>query len=499
MVNIKDLRVVAKGLSVLYVEDEEALRNSVLSYLRKIFTNVFAATNGLDGLKAYEKHSYNLVITDIQMPHMDGLEMISKIKSINPNQEIIITSAYSQQNYFLDAIRLGVSDYIIKPINREQMNQVFYKSASKLSRFKENIEYKLHLEEMVRERTYEVVTLENEKAETFEKIILAFVEMIEDRDTYTAGHSERVAKYSKLIAQKMGKSDEECELLYRAGILHDIGKIATPDTILLKPGKLNDFEYKLIQEHVIVGYDLLSKIPIYTEIAEIIKYHHERYDGKGYPSGVKGNEIAPLARIMIVADAFDAMTTNRIYKGRKDTQMAIKELQELSGIQFHPEIISSAILVFSEVDILSNISQLPKTEVEKERFSYFYRDQVTKAYNSDYLDYILNQNIFNKEYKCINALYLHSFSQYNNMYGWAEGDKLLNILVDYLCDQYPLSLNFRLHGDDFIIISKEHLEIDMNQFEDLEMFNKYNISISKHHIDITAESIKNLVELEALI
>jgi len=224
--------------------------------------------------------------------------------------------------------------------------------------------------------------------------------MIEGRDTYTGGHSQRVANYCRMIAEKMDCSPEECDLIYRAGILHDVGKITTPDAILLKPGKLSELEFKLIQEHVTESYRILLQIPMYKDMAEIIICHHERYDGQGYPNGVKSDEIPFLARIMIIADAFDAMTTNRIYKGRKDTLSAIEELKALSGKQFHPEVVESAVEVLSNIEAPEVINQLPTTEIEKERFSYFYRDQLTNAYNSDYLNFILNRNniIFSNTY-----------------------------------------------------------------------------------------------------
>jgi len=499
MNNIKELKALAKNLTVLYVEDEVALRDSVTLYLRKIFLHVRTASDGQEGLKSYQEHPCDIVISDIQMPHMNGLEMVKEIKAISPDQEVIIISAYSEAEYFLDAIRLGVNDYIIKPINHIQMNQVLHKAAYKLVRFKENIDYRKNLETIVQERTHEIIALEEEKEQNFENTLLAFIELIEDRDTYTGGHSQRVATYCKLIAAKMNYSDEECELLYRAGILHDIGKIATPDTVLLKPGKLNDLEYRLIQEHVKVGYDLLHKIGMYKDISEIILYHHERYDGKGYPRGSKEDEIPPLARVMIVADAFDAMTTNRIYKGRKEASVAVIELKELSGKQFHPEVIAAAVEVLSNIKVIDSISQLPVTEIEQERFSYFYRDQVTHAFNTDYLNLILNRNYFEQEYICLNALYMHNFSHFNEKHGWSEGDKLLSQFVDYLQDLYPLAMIFRFHGDDFVLISKEHLEIDMNQFELLDIFKKEHISISKLHIDLREQKIRDMKELEALI
>ncbi len=495
MTDIKALKSLARDFKILYIEDESELRNAVGTYLRKIFDSVDTAENGKEGLKNYQEHHYDIVITDIQMPYMNGLQMAAEIKVLAPEQEIIIISAYSEPSYFLDAIRLGINGYIIKPVNYEQMNMTLYKSVRKLTQFRENIMYKTHLEEMVEARTKALMVLEKEKIRNFEKTLFSFVEMIENRDTYTGGHSQRVANYSKLIAQKMGRSDEECDLLYQAGILHDIGKVVTPDNVLFKPGKLNDLEYKLIQGHVKVGYDLLSKIPMYKEIAEIIVYHHEHYDGGGYPIGAKGDEIPFLSRIMMVADAFDAMTTNRIYKGRKNIAKAIEELRAFSGKQFHPEVVESAVEVLSNVKVPDSINQLPTTEIEKERFAYFFRDKVTNAYNADYLNFILNQNYYEKKYICLNALYLHNFTPYNQKHGCTEGNKLLRKLVNFLYITYPLAQIFYIHNDEFFLFTEEPLIIDMDQFDHIEWLVDNQISVSTKKIDPSEYNLYNIDEI----
>jgi putative nucleotidyltransferase with HDIG domain len=158
-----------------------------------------------------------------------------------------------------------------------------------------------------------IMAMEKEKVANYEETILAFVNIIEQRDTYTAGHTIRVAEYCALIGKEMGLSKDDIHLLEKAAILHDIGKVATPDTILLKPGKLSHLEYDLIKQHAEIGADMLERITIYKDLADIIRYHHSRYDGKGYPRTDSPDEISILSHIMIVADAFDAMTTNRIY------------------------------------------------------------------------------------------------------------------------------------------------------------------------------------------
>jgi len=495
MTDIKSLKSLAGEYKVLYIEDEPELRDAVGTYLRTKFNHVDSAEDGQLGLKKFQATNYDIIITDILMPNMNGLEMAAEIKLLSPEQEIIIISAYSEPSYFLDTIRLGINGYIIKPINYEQMNMTLHKSVMNLTQLRENMMYKTHLEEMVEARTKALMLLEEEKIRNFEKTLVSFVKMIEERDTYTGGHSQRVANYSKLIAQHMGRSDEECELLYQAGILHDIGKVVTPDNVLLKPGKLNDLEYRLIRDHVKVGYDLLSKIPMYKEIAEIIVYHHEHYDGGGYPNGSKGDEIPFLSRIMMIADAFDAMTTNRIYKGRKNTTKAIEELITLSGKQFHPEVVESAVEVFSNIKVPDSTNQLPTTEIERERFAYFYRDQVTNAYNDDYLNFVLNKNYFEKKFYCVNLISMHNFAQYNKKYGWEGGNKLLRKFVNLLNRTYPDAQIFRIHGDDFVLISKKHLSIDLNQFDHVEWLVDNQVSVSTKKIDIPEDKVYNIDEI----
>ena len=490
------LKTITQNYTLLYVEDEELLRESTAIYLKKFFAKVDVAEDGEVGFRLYEKNHYDMVVTDILMPNLNGIEMLRKIKQINPNQETIIISAYSDSSYFTEAIMLDVSGYILKPINFNQMNKTLFRSVSKLSIKHENEIYKTNLEEMVKQRTHEKLLLEGEKYNNFEKTLQSLVHMVEGRDTYTGGHSQRVADYCRSIARDMGFSNDECMLIYRAGILHDIGKITTPDAVLLKPGKLTSLEYKLIQEHVKVSYDLLTDIPMYHEIAEIIRHHHEHFDGTGYPNGLKGDEISTLSHIMIVADAFDAMTTNRIYKARMNVDDAIKEIEILSSKQFHPDIAQVAMKTLRNVKPMESITQVPMTEVEQERFAYFYRDQVSLAYNQDYLDFVLVSNTFIQEYNFMHLFFMHNFTQYNEQYGWNEGDKLLKSFAEYLKNTFPEAKIFRIHGDDFVLICQKRVSIDIQDFIDEFHLDSIHIPITQQIIDLNVTPIDSLAMLE---
>jgi len=335
------------------------------------------------------------------------------------------------------------------------------------------------------------------KIKDYEQHIFSLVNIIEKRDSYTAGHTQRVARYSVMIAKEMGFSSEKVDDLYRACMLHDIGKISTPDSILLKPGKLTPLEYEIIKEHVVVSYELLSDVDIYKDIAEIVRHHHEHYDGSGYPQGLKGDEIPILSQIMTVADAFDAMTTNRIYKARKSVKTALIELAELSSKQFHAEVVKAAVVALEDIEIEMNITQRPKSKIERERFSYFYKDQVTGVYNKDYLEFVLaynNTEEFNINY--IYAINLHNFNQYNKEHGWAGGDKLLASFSKALNKINKSDFVFRIYGDDFIILNESYYDIKRDIASLEEVLMDTGISMTYEHFDMKVESINDIADLE---
>jgi len=335
------------------------------------------------------------------------------------------------------------------------------------------------------------------KIKNYEQHIFSLVNIIEKRDSYTAGHTQRVAKYSVMIAKEMGFNSEKIDDLYRACMLHDIGKISTPDSILLKPGKLTALEYEIIKEHVVVSYELLSNVDIYKDIAEIVRHHHEHYDGSGYPQGLKGDEIPILSQIMTVADAFDAMTTNRIYKARKSVEVALVELSGLGSKQFHAEIVKAAVIALEDIDVEMNITQRPKSKIEGERFSYFYKDQVTGVYNKDYLEFILAyNNIEEFNINCLYTVYLHNFNQYNKKKSWGEGDKLLKRYAKELKKNNESGFVFRLHGDDFIILNEEHFELK-DSLDSLEqVLEGTGVTMTYKHLDMKEERIYDIADLE---
>ena len=339
-----------------------------------------------------------------------------------------------------------------------------------------------------------IIKLQLEKSKNFEQTLYSLVDLIEKRDSYTAGHTKRVAHYCVLIANEMGLADKEVDALYRSAMLHDVGKIVIPDTILLNPSNLNKLEYSLIQEHLEIGYELLSSIDMYSELAEIMRCHHERYDGSGYPRGLKADEIPILSQIMMVADSFDAMTTSRIYKKKKSLDVAMLELEELSGTQYHPEIVKHAKIALQNIGNLDNINQTPHTRLEEERFAYFFKDFLTSAYNENYLNMILSQE--QQEYRYLYSINLHNFSAYNRENGWKSGDTILKNIVEFLHENYPQSSIFRIQGDDFVVMLQENIKITVEvlQNSDLIKNSTLRVSVKEYELHETNDGSKKILE-----
>ena len=498
MINLKELRDIAKKFKVLYVEDDKAVQKVMAKYLQQLFFEVKTADDGLEGLALYEKSKFDIVITDLSMPKMNGIEMLKKIREQSSEQAILITTAHNEPNYMTEAIKIGVDGYIIKPFDYEQLNYELFKISEKLETFEENEAYKKQLQRMVEQKTSELNSLVHVQKDNYEKTLLAMVEIIEERDTYTAGHSQRVATYSKMIAKEISCSDEECDKIYRAGILHDIGKVATPDVVLLKPGRLSNLEYKLIKEHANVGYKLLQNIPMFKDLSEIIRDHHERCDGSGYPRGIKANEINPLAKIMMLADTFDAMTTNRIYKGRKDIKAAFDEILSLRGTQFDKKVVDAALKALKNVKINQNINQLPHTDIEKERFAYFYKDRLTDLYNHTYLDVVLVQNSYDLKYNDLHIFKLKNFSKYNEINGWKNGDLILIKIANILRICFDSQAVFRIFGDDFVLLDNGECDTDAIKRSIEQALQKTGIKVDVMTIMLRDNAVASVDELEQL-
>jgi putative nucleotidyltransferase with HDIG domain len=496
-------------IKVLVVDDEEGILDVTEGYFQRKGYEVYTAGNGIEALEIMNRVKIECVFTDINMPVMDGLELAEKIRQIESTLPVVVMTGYPSLENSIQTLKNGVVDYLIKPVNLEQMELTLKRILRERELFVENLILKEEIERRERlkklneellERIEEVNTLNrvmedfsatdssygifnkvvdlgveelnadkvffhiyseeesslvmmaaadrgiendtirslferdlshtanefilgllstdhnpclisepgknehlddgvcslmivplkirdkifgiasafsfrkekifNEKdiyylnfitqkaASAIENIALyeniydnlfstlyAFVTALEVRDLYTRKHSTRVAKYAHMIAKEMGCTEEELDIVNFAGSLHDIGKIGIRDDILLKPGKLTDEEYEKIKEHPAIGADIISKLGLWDREMEIIRHHHERFDGKGYPDGLKGEQIPKLARILFVADSFDAMASDRAYRKRMETSRVISIIKECAGKQFDPVAVNAFLKV----------------------------------------------------------------------------------------------------------------------------------------------------------
>jgi GGDEF domain-containing protein len=282
----------------------------------------------------------------------------------------------------------------------------------------------------------------------------------------------------------LGLSEEEQKTIYEAGLLHDIGKILTPEAVLLKPRTLNRKEYDIIKNHSADGEKMLLLISSFKAYAPIIRHHHEHFNGEGYPDKLKGDAIPLLSRIMSLADAFDAMTNNRIYKSRKNTLQAIEEIQRCAGTQFDPTLMDAAIEVFSTIGEQEIYTQAPHTIIDEARFSYFFKDTLTSAYSGDYLNYFLEQHKESKHFHCCYLVQLHHMKEYNQHMGWKSGNHVLIEIALRLKVLFQSNLIFRIFGDDFVVLNSSHVSIDEKEFMYKMSCGFDGIEVSLKHYDL---------------
>ena len=289
------------------------------------------------------------------------------------------------------------------------------------------------------------------KNNSYKNLLYSLSSLIEERDIFNIGHTDRVSEYAQLLGKALGLSQEALDRLYEASKLHDIGKITTPDDILLKPGKLTKKEYDLVKEHVNVGADILLNANFSDEIIDIVKYHHEEFNGEGYPFGLKGEAIPICARILHVADSFDGMTTNRIYKPKKSINEAILELNSLSNTTFDPEIINVANIVFPNIILETTNNHIN---------DFTTRDSLTNLNNIHHLTHIFNSDAKHLVYRSLVLITVTNLEDASKLIGWEEGNKVLIKIAAHLQKVYRESLIFRIFKGQYVLLTKEPIAFD---------------------------------------
>lgn len=350
------------GSRILIVDDEADI-TEILSDLLGGEYECQTANSAEAALERLGESDFQLVVSDITMTGMSGLEMIPLVKEVSPNTVVVMISGMQTVESAIGALRLGAFDYLMKPFDLRQVEAVVKRALEHYELIVAKQRYENHLEELVEQRTAELDRALNSLEDAYRSTLKALTAALETRDSETHGHSERVVTYSLRLGREYGLSGEKMKALEFGSLLHDIGKIGVPDSILRKPAKLTDEEWVKMREHPSHGQQILRGIEFLEGAAKVVAQHHEKWDGSGYPSGIRENDIDVCARIFAVADAFDAMTSDRVYRRGKSYQDAAQELDDWSGRQFDPKVVEAFHRVPQEDWAeLHRRSLLPKTE-----------------------------------------------------------------------------------------------------------------------------------------
>jgi putative two-component system response regulator len=318
---------------ILIVDDEPALRRLLHQTLAREGFHCEEAGGGDEALNEVRNGPAELVILDVKMPGKSGVELLPKIRAKCPDTAIIMATAVTDSNVAIQCMKEGAYDYITKPFSLDQVVLSVERALEKRRLELENRDYQQHLERKVREETRRI-------REILLSAMESVVSALEATDSYTAGHSRRVAEIAVTIGREMGLSESMVEDLRWAGLLHDIGKIAVDQSIQKKPGKLTSEEYEHIMIHPQLGASIMEKI-VNMAMVEAIRHHHDRYDGSGLKQILAGEDIPLGARILAMADAYDAMTSTRHYRPALTVEEALEEVRRGNGTQFDPVVVNA--------------------------------------------------------------------------------------------------------------------------------------------------------------
>jgi len=326
---------------ILVVDDEEPIREIISSMLNAAGYKAQQAASGMEALATLNANGeFELVLSDLMMAEMDGIALLERIKEKYPEMPVVMVTAVHDISVALAALRNGAYDYLLKPFEREQLLAIV-RRALETRRLKfENRAYQSSLESLVAARTDQLRQAMTDLERSYDITLEALGDALDLKDAETEGHSKRVTAFTIAIARAMGLSGDRIRIIARGAFLHDIGKMAIPDAILRKPGVLTPEETAIMREHCFRGYQMLRKIPFLAEASEIVYAHQEKFDGTGYPRGLRGEEIPLGARIFSIADTLDAITSDRPYRAAQTIGAAREEIIRWSGRQFDPAVVN---------------------------------------------------------------------------------------------------------------------------------------------------------------
>ena len=358
--NLQDILNYSKDLNVLYAEDDEQLLQETSEALEDFFASTTTASNGQIALQKYQEYYeknaeyYDILITDINMPIMSGVDLIKEVHKINIEQNVIVISAYNDSSRLIELINIGITHFIMKPLSPNQLMSVLYQSSKLVSNQKQLIKYRHELEDLNKNLDEKVKEQAKEIIFTQKISIEAIANMVESYDDDTGTHVKRIEQYTALMVSHLPECAENAPenrtTIPFASILHDIGKLMIPKDILTKPMKLNEEETTIIKTHAQLGGEVLKKANIsfkdsfnkdsYLKTAsDIAMYHHEKWNGTGYPEGLSGYNIPKSARIVAIADVYDALRSKRVYKDGFTHEKAVEIIMQEKEKSFDPDLV----------------------------------------------------------------------------------------------------------------------------------------------------------------
>lgn len=439
---------------IILIVDDDRLTLSTAQNLLGDMYKVVAVNSGKQAYKYLDRHMPDLILLDINMPEISGFEVMRTLQS-DPRWSklpVIFLTADRSSETEVECFRMGACDYISKPFEPQTM-QSRIKSTLELDGYRKDLQRRL--DEKTREM--ERITIQ---------AIMTVANTVDAKDDYTKGHSMRVAAYAELMAQRLGWSEEEVQNTYYVAMLHDVGKIGVPDAVLNKPFKLTDVEFRLIQGHTIMGAEILKDFKMFPNVDVGARYHHERYDGKGYPEGLKAESIPLIARIIALVDSYDAMTSNRVYRRRLTDEVVMQELNKGKGTQWDPDLVDIFMQLIKEGALEKQWMKeddmaAPIFDSEKIFGASMGSQNVLEA-PTDYLTGVLSKRKGEHEIAmslrtsggCLMILDLDHFKRINQTHGHLAGDYALKMVADVLCEVCSNEIVCRTGGDEFICFAE---------------------------------------------
>jgi len=354
---------------ILIVDDDESVRDVISVLLKEEGYDCVTASGADMAMDIASQEDTPLVISDMKMPGKDGLWLLEAFRDKHPDTSVIMLTGYGDTESAVDCLRRGAVDYLLKPPRLTDLVRSIERALAKRRVEMAKKRYQKKLERKVRDRTSDLRNALKDIATTYQNTLLALVSALDAREHETSDHSQRVVEYTTAIATRLGIKGPELEEIGRGALLHDIGKIGVPDAVLLKPGKLTPEEWVEMRKHPDIGFNMIQAIPFLSTPSEIVLSHQERFDGQGYPRKLGGREVHIGARIFMVADTLDAMTSDRPYRQGTTFNNAIQEIGRCAGTQFDPEVVRAFLDIGEEnlIRIRDDMKARRKADAERKK------------------------------------------------------------------------------------------------------------------------------------